>query len=210
MCLPEQCRRGAGLHLWLDKPSGCSLASAPGAALACLLQSTSPSKHFCPFPCVLATTARKPQHLRMSRTCLRPPTALQKRLVPQPYSCAIGLRAAPRRARRLQAVADSVWLAAKTNQRRESNKSGCWQTHTRYRRGAVAGTGFPRAASSSVFSTSRAPAQQAFCSPTEVTFHIQMCPLCFAARFVCPAGLQPTRSSLKPNLQLAFRLMGLC
>lgn len=52
-------------------------------------------------------------------------------LVPQPYSCAISLRAAPRRARRLRAVADSVWLAAKTNQRRESNKSGCWQTHTR-------------------------------------------------------------------------------
>lgn len=30
----------------------------------------------------------------------------------------------------LQFVVHSIWLAAKINQRRESSKSGCWQTYT--------------------------------------------------------------------------------
>lgn len=66
---------------------------------------------------------------------------------------------------RLQHV--EIWSVAKINQQRELNKERVLAHTQMYRQGAVAGTGFPWADSSLVFATSRAPAQQASCMPTE-------------------------------------------
>lgn len=160
------------------------------------------SKKMSPFPCLpacnhsLQTTASAdvtyiPWSLRSHRLRLlksscevtgsqpsSPAVLVSPVLDQQQFGCAVSPSAVlplPAQIPNCRRQHEEIWLVAKLN---GGNwvKSACWHMH--------------RCTNRELFDTDPAPAEQAFCMPTGVTFYIQTSPVHSAAAFpVCPMGL---------------------